>query len=258
MKQFASSLTILLLTILFLGSCTKDSAKAVDHSGKIKTVSLHNYSAGSTDIQELFYNDDGTIAKYTYTSPGFPILSTTSFQYLPGKIRINTVDSLSALMNWEEDFLNSDGSIDSMIQGGTGPATGALKVIYDQQGKAIEMRNYSFVNPTPSPFFIQYNTFSNGNLIRTSFTDQQTVLTAEYSTHIDNIAGSAGTSKLIRNNNLVTAWYDIPVPGATPQLHSTLDYTFDSEGRVLTETSRFYHSDGSPNGQVVSRSFTYY
>ena len=262
-----STLPICLLVALFIlvNSCKKSETGPVSLEGKIKTITFGGSNSGPhtiTSTQESFYDANGNLSKTVYSYPGTTITETTTYEYLPGKIKIRTTNTGSTDTNFEEDFLNATGAIDSLVQGtNTTTMLATMKIIYNEQGEPVEERHYQ-VTPTvpePSPYLVAYYEFLNGNPVKNHFSSQVTVSTVEYATQLNNIKGAAGSDKLVPSVNLPAILYNIPVPGATPEIHAIMNYTFDTAGRVLTETSVYYNYNGSaPSGQTSTRVFTYY
>ena len=242
------------LVLFTISSCQKEITGEIitdenssSSTNKVKTFTEELTAGANHQIETLNISYDANgrvISMISALDPGnkFVYQYNTDNTYTMDIYNAGVVD-IHALF-----FLNSFSLVDSSVQQNSTSDTHSEKYIYNADKQLVTLKEYE---ETPSGMILQqtydYTYDSYGNVI-TETDNTNTVTTYDYHTDLANTI-TLGNVYLPHNPNL-TKTTTVTSGGVTEVLNHT--YTFDSENRVTSEKIE------AANGEVVTRSYTYY
>jgi hypothetical protein len=172
------------------------------------------------------------------------------FQYSNSSYTMDLYNS-NVVSIHEVFFVNSNQFVDSTVQYDDGQDTMTEKYIYNSALQLTTLKEYDYSQLTGAVLFNveNYTYDSNGNMIQSTESDNNSVTTYDYYSNLVNDV-HIFTPYLPGSKNLVKTTAS-NIGGTITTINHT--YTFDSENRLSTETAT-----EDTTGDVVIKTYTYY
>ncbi len=250
--------------LLNLYSCTKDpTGTPINPSGQIHSITYTGNSPSAVyDINEFYYNSDGTINYFTLRGINSSAYSQKGvYSYTSNLVTQTSYDSLNVALSEYKYYLRANGLVDSIVSSSI-PVDSVLvsQYFYNSNNILTEAQLHNYLpGGSSGPLSSLLYTFVNGNLTRVDVPPTNKYLAYEYYDTVSNLTPHAyGLSySLNQSSNLLKkqSFNDTGNPADT-KTEFTHEYTFDSNNRVSTQTIHSYENSVA-TGEYVTLTYTY-
>ncbi len=246
MKKSTFFPAIILSAALF-SSCGKNNP-SVNNINKVKTYT-ENFTSSSGNLSATFnlgYDSNDRITSITSaSSPGDKFL----FNYISNDQY--TMDLYSGgSVSIHEDFFLKNSLIDSTFQYNDTQDSSSEKYFYNSSNQLIKMNEYEYYNGPELSNTTTYTYDSNGNLAKTSDSDNNVETFDYYPDLLNVIPLSTPFMRFTGKANLIKT-DTVTLNGSLVSTTSST-YTFDSYNRISTIT------ETSTDGTSVVKTYTYF